>query len=51
MDNKKAGNKIMTELGLDVKDVLEFDRNRKYEFLYCGAFDGPISGQRAEKCR
>ena len=44
VDNYKNYNKIVTNLGLDVENILVFDRNEKYEFFYYGACDGPILG-------
>ena len=51
IDNYKKDDEIITELGNELENVLEFDRNGRYEFFHCGTCGGPILGHKAEKCR
>ena len=53
VDNYKNDDKIVTEIELDVGNVLDLDRtlNGNFEYLHCETWCGPIFKHRAEKHR
>ena len=50
-DNYKIDEDIVAETGSDLENVLDFDRNGRYEFVHCGTCGGPMLGHKSVKCR
>ena len=45
-DNYKNDDDIVAKTGDNIENVLDFDRNGRYEFVHCGSCGGPILGHK-----
>ena len=50
-DNYKTDEDIIVETGIDIENVLDFNRNGEFKFVHCGSCGGPILGHKSVKCR
>ena len=50
-DNYKTDNKIASEIGNDIENVLDFNWNGEFRFIHCGSCGGPILGHKSVKYR
>ena len=48
-DNYKTDEDIVVETGNDIENILDFNRNGEFKFVYCGSCGGLIHGHKLVK--